>query len=179
LAYSGDRSIESVGGFWWSLHFRWDPIPEEELKRRKSPTEYIRSATMAGGLLAANRRYFLDIGGYDDKMEIWQVGKLIVVNWLILGVARTWRFRSEYGNAGVCLLRYWLAVICAAVPLLRSNHNKCTTLYIIELFALANAFLMYRLPDFRHHTIKTRVLQVPLSLFRAPELATYSEQVST
>lgn len=24
-----------------------------------------------GGLLAANRKYFLDVGGYDDKMEIW------------------------------------------------------------------------------------------------------------
>jgi polypeptide N-acetylgalactosaminyltransferase len=42
LAYSGDRGVGSVGGFWWSLHFRWDSIPEEELKRRKSPIEYIR-----------------------------------------------------------------------------------------------------------------------------------------
>lgn len=28
---------------------------------------------MAGGLLAANRKYFLDVGGYDDKMEIWVI----------------------------------------------------------------------------------------------------------
>lgn len=26
---------------------------------------------MAGGLLAANRQYFLDIGGYDPGMDIW------------------------------------------------------------------------------------------------------------
>lgn len=42
LAYSGDRTVGSVGGFWWSLHFRWDSIPEEEMKRRKSPIEYVR-----------------------------------------------------------------------------------------------------------------------------------------
>lgn len=26
---------------------------------------------MAGGLLAANRKYFLDVGGYDPGMDIW------------------------------------------------------------------------------------------------------------
>ncbi|KAI6215525.1 Polypeptide N-acetylgalactosaminyltransferase [Aphelenchoides besseyi] len=71
MAYSGDRSVGSVGGFWWSLHFRWDPIPEEELKRRKSAIDYVRSPTMAGGLLAANRKYFLEVGGYDSGMDIW------------------------------------------------------------------------------------------------------------
>jgi polypeptide N-acetylgalactosaminyltransferase len=29
------------------------------------------SPTMAGGLLAANRKYFFEIGGYDDGMEVW------------------------------------------------------------------------------------------------------------
>jgi len=26
---------------------------------------------MAGGLLAANREYWWEIGGYDDEMEVW------------------------------------------------------------------------------------------------------------
>ena len=26
---------------------------------------------MAGGLLAADRKYFFEIGGYDDDMEVW------------------------------------------------------------------------------------------------------------
>ena len=29
------------------------------------------SPTMAGGLLAADRKYFFEIGGYDDGMEVW------------------------------------------------------------------------------------------------------------
>lgn len=42
MAYGGGGT-HSVGTFWWSLHFRWDPIPQSELKRRKNDTEPIRS----------------------------------------------------------------------------------------------------------------------------------------
>ncbi|GMS88900.1 hypothetical protein PENTCL1PPCAC_11075 [Pristionchus entomophagus] len=71
LQYSGDPFAQSVGGFTWSLHFTWEPLPESEKQRRKSPTQYIRSPTMAGGLLAANREYFFRVGGYDEEMDIW------------------------------------------------------------------------------------------------------------
>jgi polypeptide N-acetylgalactosaminyltransferase len=71
LAYSGDGHVSSVGGFWWSLHFRWDPIPAKERERRKTDIEPVNSPTMAGGLLAADRQYFLDVGGYDPGMDIW------------------------------------------------------------------------------------------------------------
>ncbi len=30
-----------------------------------------RSPTMAGGLLAAERKYFWEIGGYDPGMDVW------------------------------------------------------------------------------------------------------------
>uniref|UniRef100_A0A914D7F1 Polypeptide N-acetylgalactosaminyltransferase n=1 Tax=Acrobeloides nanus TaxID=290746 RepID=A0A914D7F1_9BILA len=71
MAYSGGSHVGSVGGFWWSLHFRWDPVQEKERKRRKSEAEPVMSPTMAGGLLAADRKYFLDVGGYDPGMDIW------------------------------------------------------------------------------------------------------------
>ncbi|XP_041367869.1 probable N-acetylgalactosaminyltransferase 9 [Gigantopelta aegis] len=61
----------SVGGFWWSLHFSWRPIPEHEHVRRKSSIDPIRSPTMAGGLLAADRKFFFEIGAYDDGMDVW------------------------------------------------------------------------------------------------------------
>ena len=41
LQYGGTGSY-SVGGFWWSLHFAWRPIPEHETKRRKSIIDPIR-----------------------------------------------------------------------------------------------------------------------------------------
>ena len=58
-------------GFSWALHFTWEGLPEEEQKRRTKVTDYIRSPTMAGGLLAANREYFFEVGGYDEEMDIW------------------------------------------------------------------------------------------------------------
>uniref|UniRef100_A0A7I4Y8D2 Polypeptide N-acetylgalactosaminyltransferase n=2 Tax=Haemonchus contortus TaxID=6289 RepID=A0A7I4Y8D2_HAECO len=71
MSYSGDKYSTSVGGFSWALHFTWERMPEKERQRRQSPTEYIRSPTMAGGLLAANREYFFEVGAYDEEMDIW------------------------------------------------------------------------------------------------------------
>lgn len=70
LSYYGGGS-SSVGGFWWSLHFNWQTIPERERNRRKTSTETIRSPTMAGGLFAVNRLYFAEIGAYDPGMDVW------------------------------------------------------------------------------------------------------------
>ena len=41
MAYSGSPDLGSIGGFWWSLHFRWDPIPERVQKARKSRADPI------------------------------------------------------------------------------------------------------------------------------------------
>lgn len=70
MAYYGGGS-GSIGGFSWSMHFTWENIPDFELKRRKSRVEPIRSPTMAGGLLAVDRKFFFHIGAYDSGMDIW------------------------------------------------------------------------------------------------------------
>ena len=35
------------------------------------PLFYSRSPTMAGGLFAADRKYFFEIGAYDEGMDVW------------------------------------------------------------------------------------------------------------
>ncbi|CAF1010915.1 unnamed protein product [Rotaria magnacalcarata] len=67
----GGTGDGSVGGFWWSLHFNWIPIPPRTRNAQKSRVDPYPSPTMAGGLLAAHREYFFEIGGYDDDMEVW------------------------------------------------------------------------------------------------------------
>ncbi|CAF0806972.1 unnamed protein product [Rotaria sordida] len=67
----GGTGTGSVGGFWWSLHFNWIPIPKRILDAQKSKIDPYPSPTMAGGLLAADRKYFFEVGGYDDDMEVW------------------------------------------------------------------------------------------------------------
>lgn len=54
----------SIGSFTWSGHFSWTGLPQREMKRRSSPVAPARSPTMAGGLFAADRKYFWEIGQF-------------------------------------------------------------------------------------------------------------------
>ncbi|KAK5638663.1 hypothetical protein RI129_012958 [Pyrocoelia pectoralis] len=69
LAYStnGDTSYQ-VGGFTWSGHFTWIDIQNENDKGKLIP---VKSPTMAGGLFAIERKYFWEIGSYDEQMDGW------------------------------------------------------------------------------------------------------------
>ena len=65
------NSRVSVGGFDWNLHFTWHGLPEKEYALRKSDHDPVRSPTMAGGLFAISKNYFIHLGTYDGKMDIW------------------------------------------------------------------------------------------------------------
>ncbi|XP_014224842.1 polypeptide N-acetylgalactosaminyltransferase 1-like [Trichogramma pretiosum] len=70
-SHNDEPSFFQVGGFTWSGHFTWINIQDVDLKLKSSPISPVRSPTMAGGLFAISRRYFWEIGSYDDKMEGW------------------------------------------------------------------------------------------------------------
>uniref|UniRef100_A0A8C6BKR5 Polypeptide N-acetylgalactosaminyltransferase n=1 Tax=Monodon monoceros TaxID=40151 RepID=A0A8C6BKR5_MONMO len=54
------------------LNFRWYPVPQREMDRRKGDgTLPVRTPTMAGGLFSIDRDYFQEIGTYDAGMDIW------------------------------------------------------------------------------------------------------------
>ena len=59
----------SVGAFTWSGHFTWDTYRDPNNHRKASDSA--PTPTMAGGLFAANRQFFWDIGGYDPGMIGW------------------------------------------------------------------------------------------------------------
>ncbi|XP_034142665.1 polypeptide N-acetylgalactosaminyltransferase 13 isoform X2 [Esox lucius] len=62
----------TYGGFNWRLNFRWYPVPQREMDRRKGDrTLPLRTPTMAGGLFSIDRTYFDEIGTYDPGMDIW------------------------------------------------------------------------------------------------------------
>ncbi|CAH0548763.1 unnamed protein product [Brassicogethes aeneus] len=69
LAYStnGDTTYQ-VGGFSWSGHFTWINIQDEADKKKLTP---VKSPTMAGGLFAIDRKFFWNIGSYDEQMDGW------------------------------------------------------------------------------------------------------------
>uniref|UniRef100_A0A8D0JCV3 Polypeptide N-acetylgalactosaminyltransferase n=2 Tax=Boreoeutheria TaxID=1437010 RepID=A0A8D0JCV3_PIG len=84
----------TYGGFNWKLNFRWYPVPQREMDRRKgdrtlpvsaqyftvkeqyyivegAETRETETPTMAGGLFSIDRNYFEEIGTYDAGMDIW------------------------------------------------------------------------------------------------------------
>ncbi|KAL7671158.1 hypothetical protein ACOME3_006066 [Neoechinorhynchus agilis] len=69
--YRGGQVPRSIGGFSWSMFFTWIPIPQRLMSIADKITEPVPSPTMAGGLLAADRKAFFEFGGYDDEMEVW------------------------------------------------------------------------------------------------------------
>jgi len=59
------------GGFNWGLHFKWESLPEGLLKSEPDFVSPILSPTMAGGLFAIDRNYFVELGEYDTGLDIW------------------------------------------------------------------------------------------------------------
>lgn len=58
-----------LGGFDWTGHFTW--INRRESDAQREPTKATKSPTMAGGLFAVDRKYFFEVGSYDENMQIW------------------------------------------------------------------------------------------------------------
>lgn len=63
------------GAINWELSFRWFAIGEREMARMRAPgyddTQPFASPFMAGGLFAIERRYFFEMGTYDQRLNIW------------------------------------------------------------------------------------------------------------
>ena len=60
----------SYGVFTWSLYYKWG-IQSEKVRTRPRLMDPYEVPTMCGGLFASDRKFFFEIGGYDDGMEVW------------------------------------------------------------------------------------------------------------
>ena len=60
------------GGFDWRLDFFWEWLPaSDRAKKLKDPTFPVATPAIAGGLFAIDRRWFEELGWYDEGMNIW------------------------------------------------------------------------------------------------------------
>jgi polypeptide N-acetylgalactosaminyltransferase len=97
------------GGFNWGMFYRWDPVPH--LKTKDAFVQPIKTPTMAGGLFAMDRQYFIELGKYDPGLDTWG-GENLELSfrvWQCGGrmdiipcshVGHVFRNRRPYGNIG-------------------------------------------------------------------------------
>ena len=56
-----------IGGFDYSLTFNWYLLSQrEEIRRNYDNSAPFRTPTIAGGLFTVERKYFYEIGSYDE-----------------------------------------------------------------------------------------------------------------
>uniref|UniRef100_A0A2K6W3R9 Polypeptide N-acetylgalactosaminyltransferase n=1 Tax=Onchocerca volvulus TaxID=6282 RepID=A0A2K6W3R9_ONCVO len=56
------------GSFDWEFNYKRLPLTEDN---KKNPTRPFRNPVMAGGYFAISKKWFWELGGYDEGLEIW------------------------------------------------------------------------------------------------------------
>ena len=93
LAYMANGP-NGYGFFTWSLFFSWASVPRRVMATQKSRMDPYPSPTMAGGLLAAEKKYFFETGGYDDGMEVWG-GENLEISFRVKSILRFFLFSER------------------------------------------------------------------------------------
>lgn len=81
-----------LGGFDWSLAYKWIEIPDYEKRRRKSNIDPLRNPVMWGGIFAISRSFFNSLEGYNQTLHMSGAGQNIEMSfkiWLCGGTIET------------------------------------------------------------------------------------------
>lgn len=70
------------GAFDWQFFYKRLPLLPDDLAH---PTRPFKSPVMAGGLFAMSAKFFWEVGGYDENLEIWGESTSYYIHWKFFG----------------------------------------------------------------------------------------------
>jgi len=69
-SYGGDSNA-AIGIWEWGFLYKETQISDADMRKKPHITSPTRSPTHAGGLLAIDKKWFFELGGYDPGIKIW------------------------------------------------------------------------------------------------------------
>ncbi|XP_055328449.1 N-acetylgalactosaminyltransferase 7-like [Paramacrobiotus metropolitanus] len=121
------------GIFEWGLLYKETELPIKEKAQRRYDTEPYKSPTHAGGLFAINRAYFLELGGYDEGLQIWG-GEQYELSFKIwqCGGSIEWVPCSHIGHIYRGFMPYGFGKLAGKGPIVSKNLKRVAEIWMDE-----------------------------------------------
>lgn len=123
------------GIFEWGFLYKESQVPMKELKRRQYNSEPYRSPTHAGGLFAMDRKYFFEMGAYDEGMQIWG-GENFELSFKLwqCGGSIVWVPCSRVGHVYRNHMPYGFGKIDVKIPVILLNYMRVVEVWLDDEF---------------------------------------------
>ncbi|XP_033735035.1 N-acetylgalactosaminyltransferase 7-like [Pecten maximus] len=119
------------GIFEWGFLYKESTVPQKELSRRQHNSEPYRSPTHAGGLFAMDRKYFFEMGAYDEGLKIWG-GENFELSFKIwqCGGSIEWVPCSRVGHVYRNHMPYGFGKLDVKIPVISLNYMRVVEVWL-------------------------------------------------
>ncbi|XP_014670029.1 PREDICTED: N-acetylgalactosaminyltransferase 7-like [Priapulus caudatus] len=120
-----------IGIFEWGFLYKEMQLPEKIRKQRAHDSMPYKAPTHAGGLLAIDRKYFLEVGGYDPGMMVWggENFELSFKVWMCGGSVE-WVPCSRVGHVYRHFMPYGFGEYASKGPIIDLNYKRVVEVWM-------------------------------------------------
>ncbi|XP_060593944.1 LOW QUALITY PROTEIN: N-acetylgalactosaminyltransferase 7-like [Ruditapes philippinarum] len=131
----GAATAHHRGIFEWGFLYKESQVPLKELRRREHNSEPYRAPTHAGGLFAIDRKYFFEMGAYDEGLQIWG-GENFELSFKIwqCGGSIEWVPCSRVGHVYRNHMPYGFGKIDHKIPVILLNYMRVVEVWLDDEF---------------------------------------------